>query len=390
MQASADSPKAIAAGITMAVVGIAYFMASPVIVGALSEYSGFSEQQAGLLAAFEAGGSFVASILVSLLVNRLDRRRIAVLAILLAVVANLAMAVVDTFHATAVWRLLSGLGSGTLYALGLASLAASSQTSRNYSILLFVQVSFGMLEINLFGQLAQWAGMQGIYLFMASAFALCLLVLRYVPVSAGSSSAEQDDTATQQPLRLLPWLCLFAVFLFYSGTSAFWTYIERIGDAAGLSKALVTGALTYTQVLSLAGCVLAGWLSHRFGVSRPLIVSLICTALASYALTFEISNLSYVISLAVFFLFWNAIDIYQLASLGDMDHGGRLVALVPAFQTAATAAGPALGATLLAMNSGYASVLVMSGSTAVLAALLCMLAFSYRDRSLTAAAAPGT
>lgn len=345
-------------------------MASPVIVGALSEYAGFSEQQAGYLAAIEAGGSFVASIIVSLTVNHFDRRRLAATAIIVAVAANLAMTQATDFYSTAAFRSLSGLGSGAMYALGLASLAASHHTSRNFSILLFVQVSFGMLEINLFSWLSAQAGMNGIYLSMAGAFAMCLCLMAWLPPSAPQQQVDSSLGSNRGFHMSLPWICLVAVFFFYIGIGAFWTYIERIGNSGGLDPALVSNTLTYTQVLSLLGCIVAGWLSARFGQFRPLIVSLICAALASYGLATGITKTSFIISLSIFFLFWNAIDIYQLGTLGNMDHRGHFVALVPAFQTTATALGPALAALLLGVDGNYVPVLMLAGSTTLMAALL--------------------
>jgi len=368
---SPDSPGAIAAGITLAVVGIAYFMASPVIVGALTEYGGFSEHQAGLLAAIEAGGSFLASIIISLTVDRFDRRKLATAAILVAVAANLAMTQTTEFYVTAAFRSLSGLGSGAMYALGLASLAGSQNTSRNFSILLFVQVSFGMLEINLFSWLAVQAGMNGIYFTMAGAFALCLGLVMWLPSSAPLQQSQPSSLGIGSRFHMsLPWACLVAVFLFYTGVGAFWTYIERIGLSGGLGAEVVHSTLTWTQLLSLLGCVVAAGLSARFGEFRPLILSLVCAAGASYGLTMGITQTGFIIALCTFFLFWNAIDIYQLGTLGNMDHRGRFVALVPAFQTTATASGPALAAVLLGNDGNYSAVLVMAGSTTLVSALV--------------------
>ncbi len=363
-----DSPAAIAAGITLAVVGVAYFMAAPAIVGALSEHTNFSEQQAGILTATESVGGLVASLLVSISLSRFDRRRLAVAAIVVALAANLSLTQDIGFYSTAIYRAISGLGSGAMYALGLASLSASQHTARNYSILLFVQVSFGMAEIHLFGWLAENNGMSGIYLFMSLAFTACLGVVHLIPRSAPETTSLQGGEMPRH--TVFPWACLFAVFLFYLGIGGLWTYIERIGIGGGLAPQTVTDGLTYTQILSLLGCALAGWLTMKLGQLRPLIISLVCIAGASYSLTFNMTSLSFTTALCTFFLFWNAVDIYQLGTLGSLDHGGRFVAMVPAFQTTAMIVGPAIAALLLGMGDGYRPVLLMTTSAAAAASLI--------------------
>lgn len=367
-----DQPRSIAAAITLAVIGVSFYMAMPVIVGAWSDYAGFSDQEAGLLAAVDAGGGIFASLFVSMILRRVNWRLIAVSGICIAITGNLAAMFGDSFIQLAPCRALAGFGSGMIYALGLAALATTHHTGRNFSILLFAQVSFGMLEINIFPYLAELGGMNGIYLGMVIAFSCSLILVTQLPRSATARAeatghkASAGDSAT----GILPWLCLVAVFLFYIAMGSFWAYVERIGRSGGLEAGLITDSLTYTQLLSLLGCVIAGWLSVRIGQSRPLIVSLLCMALALYGLTLGFTAFSFVATLCVFFLFWNAIDIYQLGTLGNMDHSGRFAARVPAFQTTAVALGPALAAWLLAWQGNYQAVLLMAAACTGVALIL--------------------
>ena len=105
------------------------------------------------------------------MIRKLKWRRIAFAGIVFAIVANLCSISAATFLTLGLSRALYGFGGGMIYALGLAALANTHKTGRNFSILLFTQVSFGMIEINLFSYLADVGGMEGIYLAMALAFA---------------------------------------------------------------------------------------------------------------------------------------------------------------------------------------------------------------------------
>lgn len=369
---AADRPSAVAAAITLAVVGVAVFMALPIIVGSWADIAGFGDQRAGWLAAAESAGGIIASLLVSRIVVGVNRRKIAVVGILVAAFANMVSIFANAFEMLALCRVAAGAGSGTIYALGLATLAGTTRTGRNFSILLFAQVTFGMVEINVYPYLADLAGMPAIYVGMACTFCACLFLVHLLP-----SVVETDVlvTAVQRPISnsFLCWLCLVAIFTFYLAAGSFWAYVERIGTTGGLRSEMVTAALTYTQVLSLVGCVIAGWLSVRVGQSKPLLVSLSMAALAIFSLTLGVTALSYIAVLSTFFLVWNAIDIYQLGTLSNIDHSGRFAAMVPAFQQTAISAGPALAALLLGLKSGYLPVLIMSCTFTVIA----MLIYSY-------------
>ncbi|MDB4281782.1 MFS transporter [Paraglaciecola sp.] len=383
--AAADQPRAIMAAVALSVIGVSFFMAMPVVVSAWSSYAGFSAREAGLLAAIDSGGGVAASLLVSMFIRKLNWRHIALTGITFAVVANLCSVSASTFLTMGLSRGLAGFGGGMIYALGLAALAHTHNTGRNFSILLFTQVSFGMIEINLFSYLLELGGMSGIYLSMAAAFVLSATLLRWLP-RCGNGRTSAPSPEGRADLGLLPWMCLCAVFLFYISTGSFWAYIELIGLSGGLSAQLITDSLTYTQVLSLLGCVIAGWLSSRVGQSRPLIASLACAALAMYSLSQGVTTLSFVLVLCVFFLIWNAIDIYQLGTLGNMDHSGKYAAMVPAFQMTAGTLGPALAAWLLESQGSYQSVLLMAACSTTLAMLLYIYVYLQLRRSMPSVA----
>ena len=92
-----DQPKAIAAAIFMAVIGISFFLGMQVIVAAWSEQMGFGDQQAGWLASADISGITVASLLISRIINTVSRQQLAVIGLLVAILANLVAIGIDTF-----------------------------------------------------------------------------------------------------------------------------------------------------------------------------------------------------------------------------------------------------------------------------------------------------
>jgi predicted MFS family arabinose efflux permease len=376
-----DETKVLVAAITISVVGVAFFMAMPAVVSAWSIHAGLSEQQAGLLASFDSGGGIVASLLVSLIIRRVNWRVLACIGIAIGAIANIGSAYAESFHMLSITRIMAGFGSGIIYALGLGILATTNQAARNFSILLFAQVSFGMIEINAIHTVVNHSGMNGIYFSMEAVFFSSIIVVAWLPRVAATKVAINESVIDEVEERSNPlgWICLIAVFLFYIASSSFWAYIELIGRQGGVPESTITASLTYTQMLSLFGCVLAGWISVRMALFRPLILSLGCAAVAIYSLSLGMTALTFVLALSVFFLVWNAIDIFQLGTLAIMDNSGRFTAMVPAFQMTAIAIGPAFAALIFQLNNEFTTVLV-SAAICIVASILCYLYVGFKYR----------
>jgi predicted MFS family arabinose efflux permease len=152
-------------------------------------------------------------------------------------------------------------------------------------------------------------------------------------------------------------------------TGGYWAYMERIGVDLGNTPEFVGKYIAIGTLFSLLGCTLAYWLSRRVGQSKPLLLSLICVSICLLLFGANISTIFFIVATAVIFLFWNAIDIYQLGTLANLDHTGRFCALTPASQGLGMAAGPAVAAYLLDRGFGY-SIVPYLGSVATFVAFL--------------------
>jgi hypothetical protein len=66
-----DQRSAIIASIAVAMVGWAVFMGLSILVGALVDFRGFTEEQVGYIASADLGGMYVSSIIVSLYIKKI-------------------------------------------------------------------------------------------------------------------------------------------------------------------------------------------------------------------------------------------------------------------------------------------------------------------------------
>ncbi|MDO0944668.1 MFS transporter [Chromohalobacter israelensis] len=374
-----DHPLAIAAAVAISFVGNAVVMGMPLMVGAWADFLHFDEQQVGWLASADLGGMFLASVATAALVSRLNRRHLALFGILVAIAGNYLSTHYHDYEALLAMRVLAGFGGGICYSTGIACLAITTRTGRNFSIMMFGLVAINAIELYTIPHLTGAWGIDGIFLAFCVAFALCLAVLPalypYTPAGAEKAVGEREaDTAPRLP-RLLPWCCLLAVSCFYITIGSFWAFIERAGVDAGLADAFIANVLTLGNVFTLAGCVAAVWLSRRAGQSRVLMAALVGMAGILTLLAVEISATTFVIGTFGFCIAWLFTDIFQLGTLSHIDASGRYAALVPAAQGLAQTAAPAIAGFLLARELGYGAVMLL-GAAGSLAAL-CLYAFVY-------------
>jgi predicted MFS family arabinose efflux permease len=363
-----DAPKTIAAAVIISIVGNAVFIGMPMLVGAMADSLGFDEQQLGWLASADLSGIFVASIVTSLLLNRVNRRAMAYLGIAIAIVTNYLSTTLNTFEPLVAVRVLSGIGGGICYALGVATLAGSHHTGRNYSILLFALVAVNAIELYSFPVISERWNVDGIFLFFCFAFVLVAGFVRWLPAGPLTPDASakvevtpetKEDSALDKLPAWVPWVCLASVSAVYVNVGAFWAFIERAGVDAGLGDDFIANTLAAGTLFTLTGCAVATWVSNRVGQSKPLLSALVIMTFLLVGLAFDINPVSYVIGATLFNFMWLFIDIFQLGTIGNIDHSGRYAALVPAAQGLTQSIAPAFAGYLLVQGTGYAGVMLL-------------------------------
>ena len=371
-----DQPKTITASIILAISGWMVFMGMPILVGALADLRGYSEEAVGYLASAELGGMFLSSVFVSVMVKRLNLRLTAIIGLLISLSINLLSTQVEAYGPFMLLRFVAGFGSGMCYSIAIANLSGSQFRARNFSYLIFVLVLVNAVELYTFPQLAAAWGVSAIFIAFASLNAVSLLITPVLPRTPADDTIAEEAPQSRSPgevtvppeqAKRLAWLCLIAITAFYVCIGGFWAYIERLGSDRGLSSEFIGTTLAVTTVFSLIGCFGAYWLSKRAGQSIPLVIAFGAIGLVVFLMGLITTPLIYVAGLVGFQLLWNAADIYQLGTLSNIDRVGRYGALVPGAQGLGQTIGPAGGGFLLGQGAGYVGVMSFVGVMAILA-----------------------
>jgi MFS family permease len=371
-----DDWRSLAVALYMVLIGYGVLVGIPVISTAWVTKLGFTEVEVGRVAGMDLGGLSAGAIVTAWIINRVNRRILVFIGIIIAVVANgMCLKYVD--YDTVLWlRFLAGFGSGMYTAVAVAIFGMSIRPALAYNLMLFSFAFSQALEMRILPQLS----MNGIYWVFIGCFLATIPFLKWIKSYPKTRAVEERSDTNNSNARyalFLPWVCLFAIFLTYINIGAYWTYIELAALDSNTNPNLVSEVLVWASLCSLLGCLIATLLSNRFGLLRPLLIALFTMAMGVGMLAFGINEPRFLMSVFTFNLLWIFTDVYQMGSLANFDNGGHYAAYLPAAQGLGQIVGPNLAASLLGLSLGYQSVFIMCWCAAMIAMLIYWLLYRY-------------
>ncbi len=387
-----DGWKSISIALYMSLVGYGVLVGVPVISTAWVNLLGFTEVEVGRVAGADLGGLAIGAILTAAVVARLNRRYIVLVSVAIAVGANAACMVMVNYEQVLWLRLIAGIGSGIYTAVAIATLGGTTKPARAFNLMLFAFAFSQALEMYILPQLS----MNGIYMVFIGCYVFGLLFLSWMPPRPVEKSLdvevdiEDSDGAHHVEHKhvpaYVPWLVLGAMLMTYINIGAYWTYIELASHASEASPEWVSQLLIYTSFFSIVGCLVATVISNRFGLARPLLVTLVLQAIIVGMLAGGIDNTNILISMFSFNFLWIFIDVYQMSTIANVDHSGRFAALMPGAQGLGQILGPNLAASILAAGLGYRGVFIMCAIASLLGMLIYLFMYVRLRKTIPALA----
>ena len=387
-----DDWRSLTIGIYMALVGYAVMVGLPVMSTSWVTNLGFTEEQVGRIAGADLGGLAVGAVIAYFFVARIDRRLLTVVAAGVAIAANLLCIYYQTYDAHLVLRLMAGIGAGVYTGVAVATIGGHSRPAFAFGLELFAFAFSQGAELKFLPYLS----IEGVYIALIMTYVVGLLFISWLPRRPVEKSLDvevdvkepdgQHHTEHKHVPAYVPWLVLTAVVFTYINIGGYWTYIELATVESDASADWVANMLVYTSVFSVIGCLFAVLLSNRYGLARPLLVTLVFQASIVLMLVFDITNATVAISMFSFNFCWIFVDIYQSATIANVDHSGRYVALLPAAQGLGNFLGPNAAASVLAFSLGYEGVFIMCATASIIAMLVYLYMYLMLKRKIPALA----
>jgi predicted MFS family arabinose efflux permease len=387
-----DRWQSLTIGIYMALVGYAVMVGLPVLSTAWVDNLGFSEVEVGRVAGADLGGLAIGAVIAALFVARVDRRRLTVFAALVTMGATALCIVFQSYQATLWLRLLAGVGAGIYTGIAVATIAGHSRPAFAFGLELFAFAASQGLELKFLPYLS----MEGIYITLIATYVVGLLFIGWLPRRPVDKTldveldVEENSGAHHTEHRhvpaYVPWMVLTAIVLTYINIGAYWTYVELSTVGTDASPEWVASMLWVSSVFSVIGCLFAVLLSNRYGLARPLLVTLVFQAGIVAMLVFGITNFTIAFSMFFFNFCWIFVDIYQAATIANVDHSGRFPAMIPAAQGLGNFLGPNIAASVLAWNFGYNGVFILCAMASIGAMLVYLYMYLMLKKTIPALA----
>jgi len=387
-----DDWRSLTIGIYMALAGYAVMVGLPVISTSWVENLGFTEAQVGRVAGADLGGLFVGAVISYFFVARVDRRMLTVIAASIAIAANVLCVYFQSYEVTLALRLLAGTGAGIYTGIAVATIGGHSRPAFAFGLELFAFAFSQGAELKFLPYLS----IEGMYVTFAATFVVGLLFISWLPRRPVDKTLDvevdveepdgQHHAEHKHVPAYVPWMVLTAVLFTYVNIGAYWTYVELATVNSDASPDWVASMLWISSVFSVIGCLFAVLLSNRYGLARPLLITLVFQAGIVAMLVFGITNTTVAISMFSFNFCWIFVDIYQAATVANVDHSGRYVALLPAAQGLGNFIGPNIAASILAWGFGYNAIFLMCASASMLAMFVYLYMYLMLKKNIPALA----
>src|ERR1700722_9615498 len=224
----------------------------PVLVGVWQKQAGLQVDQAGFVAATELFAQVAGTGLFLWASPRWTLRTIALVGLGVMVIGSIATAVSVDFPSLISSRAIGGAGGGIIRALCMMCLAKAVSPGRAFAVYAGAQVGLAAVTTALIPQFIDSEGVRAPFLVLTLAsvlgFALCPLLPGHSPLPA---SAIRHRGPGSDPMAAI--LAIIALFIFFVGQGALWTYLAPIGAYRSIPAAGVPEGLTLLNFAGLAG-----------------------------------------------------------------------------------------------------------------------------------------
>jgi predicted MFS family arabinose efflux permease len=363
----------------MSVVGPAVFIVQPGLVQAFVTYLGFSEQQAGAIAAIEMWGIALTTIVMTALAGRINYHFILRAALVTMIFGNLLSSIFQSFEIFSLARLAVGIGSGVLISLGFIIIGKTSNPDRNFGHLVMWVLLFGAVTLALMPTILNAFGISGMLLVFTLMYLAALPLVRRLPQSL-SQSALTNTTVELRVSGLSKSLSIVGVLIFFTGVGVIWTYLALIGSQTGASEQNVAFALTGSQIIGAGGALSAAMIGNRFGRFKPTLMVLILCVVSLATLFGHPGFALYIIAVCLFNFSYNFFHPFSYALLALFDSSAEIIKFAVAAQMLGLAIGPSIAA-MVVSSAGYNNVVLVSVALFALTLLaFCLPIFQLADK----------
>ena len=369
-----DNWRVILAACVASAVGAMIYNVLPLFVGAAQDDRGLSNQNVGFVVSmFFVGFGTVASSSY-FWIRHVNWQLATFLAILSSTIGLTFIALTESYTSLLIGIMVAGGALGFIYGIGTTILGDTSNPARYYGVKIGSEASMGiflLLTLPIY-VIAQW-GFEGLLYALTGLTLLLSITFIWVPKAGvkGKDDSERKETGRTSTVAILS--SLLGIFTFFSGMSAVWTYMERLGVDAGFTNATIGQILSLSLFLALFGAVLAATIADKFNRIFPLLVGLLTVLVSEFLFSMQLTLSIYAVAACLFNMAFAFTLSFLVTLTADLDFNGRFVVLTVPAIAFGNVVGPAVAGSLIGEH-GYTGVMLLAEFTIVITCVLIIIA----------------
>jgi MFS transporter, DHA1 family, inner membrane transport protein len=360
-----------AVGLALVVLGGSIFNILPLITAGAVDKLGFSAGQAGAMSSVLTFASGVSAIMAGAWVRSLSWRRGAAIALGGMCATCMAAMLTHGYGAVVVWLGLAAFLASAAFSLGMTVLSDGRESARGFGVAIAIQSAYQIAALWAGPSLLRMSGLVGVMALLAIPSGLGVALAPLLPAAGRAVQAHGAAKGLARPATLAAFIGFTAFFI---GAGAYWTYLELMGQAQGITPQQVGNWSAIAVAAGIPGGVLASLQGDRFGNLRPLILACILILAAAALLTGLHGAMAFGVAGAIYYFAWCYGIAYQYALVNAVDPTGRAVAITGGCAFFGSAGGAALAALFVTPHDYGAVVRIVAVTICVSTAMFAIAA----------------
>ena len=334
------------------VIGTVSFMpllVLPAMVGVLVDEAGLSEAFAGWASSANFFGVSIVALFMAFRMHRMDLRRMAIVALALALTADLISAYLAAPTAAFLLiRFITGSANGAAQIAAQSAIARAEDAERGFGLLITLQFSTAALGCYILPVYSAQLGATGMFLLFAACDLLALVLAKYLPARAIDELAGIDLGSERSILlSAVTLLALLGFGMFEAANTAQYTYLGRLGVALAFSDHAIGTVLMIASLAGIPGAFTIIVVGKRFGTIGPLLFGIGIAILGLVILITSNAFAWYLIAGICLGFSWAFCLPFIQALMASLDPNGSAIAAGSAASTIGVAVGPGLAASVV-------------------------------------------
>jgi hypothetical protein len=346
-----------AVGLVLVVLGGSIYNILPLLTDGAVDKLGFTAREAGAMSSVLTFASGVSALTAGAWVRTLSWRLGAAIALGAMCLACLAGMLTQGYWAFALWQGSAAFFASAAFSLGMTILSDGRESARGFGVAIAVQAAYQIAALWAGPSLLRLPGLLGVLALLAVPAGLGVALAPLLPAAGRAVRTRGAARGLVRPATIAAFIGFTAFFI---GAGAYWTYLELMGQAQGVTPQQVGNWSAIAVAAGIPGGVLAWAQGDRFGNFRPLVLACVLILIAAAVLLGSHGAITFGLAGAIYYFAWCYGVAYQYALVNAVDPTGRAIAITGGCAFFGSAGGAALAALFVTPNDYDAVVWIVA------------------------------